>query len=548
MPPWRPSRSDVVLRWRGAAEARPRRATLSARGCLVSAKPRVLIVDDEPDVVANWSRLLGRDDYACVTATDGERALALLESERPEIVLTDLKMPRVDGMQVLTRALELDPDVVVIMITGHGSVESAVEAMRAGAFDYLLKPLPSNDVLRLAVERAAERRRLIEENRRLREPLAPRAGFDHVVGKSAAMETVFDLVRKAARSEANILIQGESGTGKELIARAIHAQSARAAEVFVPVDCAALPDALLESELFGHERGAFTGADRTKPGMIEVADRGTLFLDEIGELPQALQSKLLRALQERQIRRVGGNQVRRTWTSASCRRPTAILRSSSGKGEFRDDLFYRVNVITITLPPLRERAGDVALLAHHFLRRYGRNREPLLAGIDPDALACLEAYAWPGNVRELQNVIERACALTDGPMIRRPGSPRSRPRARSPGSGGPGAGPASRPGPRGLAPGLRSGIPHGPAPATRGKHLAGREDGRRRPEDAASPAGQARHQGLSQRGVVPRATVTRARSRPSEIPEDLVEARSTGFLDLVEGHDPPSPGRPGRRC
>ena len=386
------------------------------RGCLVSAKPRVLIVDDEPDVVANWSRLLGRDDYACVTATDGERALALLESERPEIVLTDLKMPRVDGMQVLTRARELDPDVVVIMITGHGSVESAVEAMRAGAFDYLLKPLPSNDVLRLAIERAAERRRLIEENRRLREPLAPRAGFDHLVGKSTAMETVFDLVRKAARSEANILIQGESGTGKELIARAIHAQSARAAEVFVPVDCAALPDALLESELFGHERGAFTGADRTKPGMIEVADRGTLFLDEIGELPQALQSKLLRALQERQIRRVGGTKfvnVDIRLVSATNRDTAELVR----KGEFRDDLFYRVNVITITLPPLRERAGDVALLAHHFLRRYGRNRAPLLSGIDQGALACLEAYAWPGNVRELQNVIERACALTDGPMI-----------------------------------------------------------------------------------------------------------------------------------
>jgi DNA-binding NtrC family response regulator len=387
------------------------------RGCLVSAKPLVLIVDDEPDVVANWSRLLGRDDYACVTATDGERALAMLESERPEIVLTDLKMPRVDGMQVLTRALELDPDVVVIMITGHGSVESAVEGMRAGAFDYLLKPLPSNDVLRLAVERAAERRRLIEENRRLREPLAPRAGFDHVVGKSPAMVTVFDLVRKAARSEANILIQGESGTGKELIARAIHAQSARAAEVFVPVDCAALPDALLESELFGHERGAFTGADRTKPGMIEVADRGTLFLDEIGELPQALQSKLLRALQERQIRRVGGTKfvnVDIRLVSATNRDTAELVR----KREFRDDLFYRVNVITITLPPLRERGGDVTLLTHHFLRRYGRNREPLLGGIDPGALACLEAYAWPGNVRELQNVIERACALTDGPMIR----------------------------------------------------------------------------------------------------------------------------------
>jgi DNA-binding NtrC family response regulator len=383
----------------------------------MTTKPRVLIVDDEPDVVDNWARLLGREAYTCITATDGEHALALLASERPDIVLTDLKMPGIEGMEVLTRALELDPDVVVIMITGHGSVESAVDAMRAGAFDYLLKPLPSNDVLRLAVQRAAERRRLIEENRRLREPLAPRAAFDLLVGQSPAMTAVFELVRKAARSEANILIQGESGTGKELIARAIHAQSARAAEVFVPVDCAALPDALLESELFGHERGAFTGADRTKPGMIEVADRGTLFLDEIGELPKSLQSKLLRALQERQIRRVGGTKfvnVDIRLVSATNRDTAELVR----KGEFRDDLFYRVNVVTITLPPLRERSGDVGLLAHHFLRRYGRNRERPLEGIEPEALARLEAHAWPGNVRELQNVIERACALTDGPMIR----------------------------------------------------------------------------------------------------------------------------------
>ena len=383
----------------------------------LSSKPRVLIVDDEPDVVANWARLLGRDDYPCITATDGERALALLESERPEIVLTDLKMPRVDGMQILRHALEIDTEAVVIVITGHGTVESAVEAMRAGAFDYLLKPLPSNDVLRLAVGRAAERRRLVEENRRLREPLAPRSGFDNVIGKSPAMLAVFDLVRKAARSEANILIQGESGTGKELIARAIHAQSARAAEVFIPVDCAALPDALLESELFGHERGAFTGADRTKPGMIEVADRGTLFLDEIGELPLPLQSKLLRALQERQIRRVGGTKfvnVDVRLVSATNRDTAELVR----KGEFRDDLFYRVNVITIALPPLRERTGDVNLLAHHFLRRYGRNREHLLEGFEPEVLGRLEAYSWPGNVRELQNVVERACALADGQVVR----------------------------------------------------------------------------------------------------------------------------------
>jgi DNA-binding NtrC family response regulator len=383
----------------------------------VSEKPRILVVDDEPDFVANWRRVLEREGYACVTATDGERVMALLESERPQIVLTDLKMPRVDGMQILARALQVDPDAVVIMITGHGTVESAVAAMRAGAFDYLLKPLPSNDTLSLAVARAAERRRLVEENRRLREPLAPRVGFENIVGKSPAMAAVFDLVRKAARSDANILIQGESGTGKELIARAIHANSLRAAEVFVPVDCAALPDALLESELFGHERGAFTGADRVKPGMIEVADRGTLFLDELGELPLSLQPKLLRALQERQIRHVGATKfltVDVRLVSATSRDIAALVR----KGEFREDLFYRVNVIAIALPPLPERTGDVALLAHHFLRRYGRNRERALEGIDAEALALLEAHAWPGNVRELQNVIERACALADGPLVR----------------------------------------------------------------------------------------------------------------------------------
>jgi transcriptional regulator with PAS, ATPase and Fis domain len=231
------------------------------------------------------------------------------------------------------------------------------------------------------------------------------------------MVAVLELVQKAARSESNILIQGESGTGKELIARAIHANSTRAAEVFVPLDCAALQDTLLESELFGHERGAFTGADRVKPGMVEVADRGTLFLDEIGELPLALQAKLLRALQERQIRRVGATKFMNVdvrLVSATNRDIAELVR----KGQFRDDLFYRVNVITIALPPLRERTGDVALLAHHCLRRYGRNREQPIEGIEPEALLRLETYAWPGNVRELQNVIERACALTDGPMIR----------------------------------------------------------------------------------------------------------------------------------
>ena len=378
---------------------------------------RVLIVDDEPDVVSNWARLLERDGYGCLTATDGERALALLEAERPDVVVTDLHMPRTDGMAVLRRAVEIDPDAVVVMITGHGTVPSAVEAMREGAFDYLLKPLPSNDALRLVVERGVEKRRLVEENRRLRESLSPQVGFDKLIGQSPAMLAVFDLVRKAARAEANILIQGESGTGKELVARAIHANSPRAPEVFVPVDCAALPEHLLESELFGHERGAFTGAERTKPGMFEVADRGTLFLDEVGELPLALQAKLLRALQEREIRRVGGTKL----IPVDVRLVAATnrdLAESVRKREFREDLFYRVNVILIALPPLRERTGDVPLLAYHFLGRYGRNRERPLEGIDADALAVLEAYGWPGNIRELQNVVERACALADGPALR----------------------------------------------------------------------------------------------------------------------------------
>jgi transcriptional regulator with GAF, ATPase, and Fis domain len=243
-------------------------------------------------------------------------------------------------------------------------------------------------------------------------------GLDKVVGKSPAIEAVSELVRKAARSEANILIQGESGTGKELIARAIHANSARSAQVFVPVDCASLPENLLESELFGHERGAFTGADRTKPGMFEVADRGTLFLDEVGELPLGLQAKLLRALQEREIRRIGGTKqipVDVRLVAATNR----DLAESVRKREFREDLFYRVNVIPIPLPPLRERAGDVPLLAYHFLGRYGRNRERPLEGIETDALAALEAYPWPGNIRELQNTIERACVLADGPHLQR---------------------------------------------------------------------------------------------------------------------------------
>ncbi len=377
-------------------------------------RARILIVDDEPDMVDNIARILGRAGHDCLTAVDGARALALLETDRPDLVVTDLKMPGIDGMEILRRAHAADADLPVIVVTAFATIESAVAAVKEGAFDYLPKNF-SVEQLQLAVERALRHRGLATENRNLRAQLHQTLGFENIIGRSPAMARVFELVRKAARSEANILVLGESGTGKELIARAVHANSPRAAHPFVPVDCASLPEPLLESELFGHEKGAFTGAIRGKPGLMEVARGGTLFLDEIGELPLALQSKLLRALQEREIRRVGGTSqvpVDVRVVSATNRN----LREAVAKGTFREELYYRVNVIAIQLPPLRDRAGDVELLAQAFVKKYGQGR---VTSIDDGAMKALAEYAWPGNVRELQNVVERACALADGAAVRR---------------------------------------------------------------------------------------------------------------------------------
>ncbi|MEK7837810.1 MAG: sigma-54 dependent transcriptional regulator [candidate division NC10 bacterium] len=373
---------------------------------------RVLILDDEPDMVENCTRILRRAGLKCLTATDPKEGLALVETERPDVLLTDVKMPGMDGLEVLRRARELDPTLPVIMITAFATIESAVEAIKEGAFDYLPKNF-SVDQLTVTVERALKQRLLHEENRNLREQLQEAFGLENLVGRSPLMVQVFELIKKAARSEANILVMGESGTGKELVARAVHANSPRAGHPFIPVDCASLPENLLESELFGHEKGAFTGAIRTKFGLMETADGGTLFLDEIAELPLGLQVKLLRALQERQIRRVGGTSV----MDVDVRLVSATnrdLREAVAKGQFREELYYRVNVIEIRLPPLRDRLGDLKLLAHAFLKKYGQWR---FSGFDAGTLAVLEAYAWPGNVRELQNIIERACALADGERI-----------------------------------------------------------------------------------------------------------------------------------
>jgi two-component system, NtrC family, response regulator HydG len=388
------------------------------RNCLspkAVTNDRIVILDDEADMLENCRRVLASGGYQCVPSADPHAVLRLLESDQADLLLTDLRMPDIDGMEMLRLAREIDPRMPVVMLTGYATVENAVAAVKAGAFDYLSKPF-SNDQLKLTVERALTKRRLELENLRLRERLRGALGFENIVGRSAALQQVLELVRKAARSEANILILGESGTGKELIARAIHANSPRAAQPLVPVDCASLPENLLESELFGCEKGVFTGATAAKQGLMEAAHRGTLFLDELAELPLGLQVKLLRALQERQIRRVGGTRqidVNVRIVSATNR----DLRALVAAGKFREDLYYRVNVIDIALPPLRERPGDIELLATSFLRKYAWSGDAAVMGFEPEAMVALEIYAWPGNVRELQNVVERACALAEGEMI-----------------------------------------------------------------------------------------------------------------------------------
>ncbi|HEV8663273.1 MAG TPA: sigma-54 dependent transcriptional regulator [Candidatus Methylomirabilis sp.] len=372
---------------------------------------RILVVDDEPDMVETVARILTRLGHESVTATDGRAALAALEREQPDLVLTDLRMPGMDGLEVLKEVKRVIPQAPVVLFTAHATIETAVEAIKAGAFDYITKPFTA-DQLQVVIERALTQRRLQEENRRLKEQLQESYRFENIIGRSLPMLQVFEVIKKVARSEANVLIVGESGTGKELVARSIHVNSARVAKPFVPVDCASLPENLLESELFGHEKGAFTGAHMTRPGLFEYANGGTVFLDEVGDLGGNLQAKLLRVLQERQIRRVGGNRlipVDVRVISATNRDLEEVVK----RAEFREDLFYRLNVISIPLPPLRERKGDVPLIAHHYLRKYVASSGKRITGIAPETLALLESHGWPGNVRELQNVIERAVVLAE---------------------------------------------------------------------------------------------------------------------------------------
>jgi DNA-binding NtrC family response regulator len=376
---------------------------------------RILIVDDESNARAALSEILREDGFATDTAADGFKALGKLDEFAPDVILTDLKMPGLDGIAFMEKARAAAPGAVFVVMTAFGTISSAVEAMKKGAENYLLKPLDP-EALGAVVDRAMEKARLVQEARRLRDRLRERNALSHIVSSDPKMQAVLELVAQVGPSKASVLVTGESGTGKELIAEAIHAASPRSRAPFVRLHCAALSESLLESELFGHERGSFTGAFSRREGRFKQADGGTLFLDEIGEIPAALQVKLLRFLQERTFERVGGNETLRVDVRiiAATNRD---LGAEIKKGTFREDLFYRLNVVAVELPALRDRRADVPALASFFLRRYASENGKTIETFDDDALAALLEYRWPGNVRELENVIERAVVLCDGHRI-----------------------------------------------------------------------------------------------------------------------------------
>ncbi len=376
---------------------------------------KILIVDDEEGMRKLLGRVLAKNGYESVTAANGNEALRLIESEQFDLVITDIKMPGMDGLQLLQELKEFDPALPIIVITAYGTVESAVQALRAGAYDYITKPF-ENDEIKLTVAKAFERERLLAENRYLHEELEGRYRFSGIIGSSEVMKQVFEMSSSVASSNANVLITGESGTGKELIARSVHYNSPRKDKPFIVLNCAALPENLIESELFGHEKGAFTGAINSKKGRFELAHDGTLFIDEVGEMTPSSQVKLLRVLQEHEFERVGGSRT----IHCDVRLVAATnkdLEQAVKDGSFRDDLYYRLNVVNVHMPPLRDRREDIEELARHFLERYAAETGKKITDISPRALSCLLAYEWPGNVRELQNVIERAVVLAKGESL-----------------------------------------------------------------------------------------------------------------------------------
>lgn len=376
---------------------------------------KILIVDDERSMRDVLSIMLKRAGYSVTTAADGEEAVALIGKEIFDLVITDLKMTKVGGLEVLKAVKEVSPDTVVLVITAFASTESAVEAMKLGALDYLTKPFQIDEV-KLIIRNALEKRRLTTENKLLKREMASQSSFAQIIGQSVTMQKVFEVVRKVADSMSNVLICGESGTGKELVARAIHYNSARSGKPFVTVTCSAVPEPLLESELFGHMKGSFTGAVSNKAGLFEVADGGTIFLDEIGDTTPATQVKLLRVIQEREFRRVGGTQDIKVDVRVIAA-TNKDLEKAVAEGSFREDLYYRLDVIPIQLPPLRLRTGDIPLLAQHFLEKFSHASGKPMPTLAPEAMRLLLDHEWRGNVRELENLIERAVAFASDPVI-----------------------------------------------------------------------------------------------------------------------------------
>ncbi len=380
-------------------------------------KPRILIVDDEPSMREMLRQLFRKNGFNVITAEDGEIARDVVADEFIDIVLTDIRMPRLDGVSLLKSIRQTAPDIIVTMMTAHWTQDSAdwEQAQKLGAEALFEKPFRDVNLVALQVRQLLESRRLRHENVVLRKTTSEQ-GFAGMIGRSAMMLEVFRLVETVCRTNSTVLISGESGTGKELVARAIHSLSLRRDKPFVAVNCGAMPEALLESELFGHVRGAFTGADKDKKGLIEAAEGGTVFLDEIGEMPQTMQVKLLRVLQDRKYRRVGGTDE----SSSNIRIIAATNRDlpkQVSEGKFREDLFYRLNVIPVKMPALRARAEDIPLIADHFLAKYAREMNKPVTSFAPDTIAALRAYPWPGNVRELENVVERSVALESNHRI-----------------------------------------------------------------------------------------------------------------------------------
>jgi DNA-binding NtrC family response regulator len=381
----------------------------------MTTSARILVVDDEEQMRDLLAKVLERNDYEVSVVSDGAAALASLEREPVDLVLTDVRMPGIDGMEALRAIKELNPEIVVIIMTAFGSIDQAVQAVKDGAYDYINKPFKIDELL-LTIQKALEDRRLRQEVTTLRQEVHTRYQFDRLIGKSRPMQEIFTLIEQVAASRSTVMISGKSGTGKELVAKAVHYNSPRAAKAFVAVNCAAIPAELLESELFGHEKGAFTGAIATKVGKFELATGGTLFLDEVGSMRLDLQAKILRALQEREVERVGGTRTIKidVRVLAATNRD---LKKAVEEGTFREDLYYRLNVVPITLPDLKDRQEDIPLLANHFVKKFAQESNPTIREISKEAMAVLLAYAWPGNVRELENAIERAVTLGRGPAV-----------------------------------------------------------------------------------------------------------------------------------